>query len=203
MPKFNPDKALYSQILEFSKQSAIINLLESGVDANFTQVILDRLNSGTGQEFSELLDELRLLIEGGTVGGTKRLGLLERYVKQVNTDALNQFTATYNTTISQDMGLSFYQYTGGLIKDSREFCVERAGKFFHKNEVDGWGLIPGWQGRIAGTNPSNIYVNRGGWNCRHQIIGVLADFVPRDVIIRNVENGNFKPNKRITELFGL
>ena len=176
MPKFK-DLPLYEEILEFSKQQAALNLLESGVDVNFFDKIMTTLNSAVfeGSNFDDLIDELDVFINGaeGSVGG------LQRYVSQVTNDSLTTFNATYNQTISQDLGFEFYKYTGTKIAKTRQFCIHYMQDYLHHNEVEdlGMGVDPITHkslaslnllaGRKAGTNKSNIFVNRGGWNCRH------------------------------------
>jgi len=102
MPEFNPNDPLFREIINFSKQSAVNNLLESGVEANFMQEMLDILKVGisTGAEYNDLLDELQVYTQGD---GTSP-GALERYIGQVASDAITQFTATYTHTVTQELG---------------------------------------------------------------------------------------------------
>jgi hypothetical protein len=37
------------------------------------------------------------------------------------------------------------------------------------------------QGMIAGTNASNFRINRGGYNCNHQLYPVSAAVVPKEL----------------------
>jgi hypothetical protein len=208
MPDFT-NLQLYDEILEFSKQSAALNLLEAGVDTNFTQKILEVLNSSvvSSGDIDDLIAELEQFITGGSEG----VGALQRYVSQVSSDSLTQFNATYNQTITQDLGIEFYKYTGTKISDTRAFCVDFMQQYFHKKEVEklgeainpltNKGLTPQQlKGRINGTNKSSIFINRGGWNCRHFFSPISPRFVPKNVLIRNVKNGNWQPNERETRL---
>jgi len=72
-------------------------------------------------------------------------------------------------TIAADLDVDHYYYQGTLIADSRPFCVSRAGRYFTTDEVKAWPNLKGWQGRMAGTNSSTIFIYRGGYNCRHQL----------------------------------
>jgi len=208
MPEFEP-KTLYDEILEFAKQSAANNLLESGVDANFLDNILSILNSSvvSSGNVDDLVEELDVYITGGGEG----VGALQRYVTQVSNDSLTQFNATYNQTITQDLGIEFYKYVGTEIAGTRPFCDDFMNQYFHKEEVEqlGQGINPytgksltGQQlkGRIKGTNKSSIFINRGGYNCRHYFNPISARFVPKEVLRRNVKNGNLQPNERETRL---
>jgi len=204
MPKFEA-KSIYDEILEFSKQGATLNLLESGVDVNFIDQILSQLNSNiaNGSNIDDVLDELKVFITGEKEG----VGALQRYVTQVSNDSLTQFNATYNQTITQDLGIEFYQYTGTIIAGTRPFCDKFVRDYFHKKEVEelGVGIDPltgsaltgnMLNGRIKGTNSSNIFINRGGYNCRHFFSPISPRFVPKKDLQRNVSNGNWKPTER-------
>jgi hypothetical protein len=85
--------------------------------------------------------------------------------------------------VSIPAGLQFVVYSGGLIKDSREFCVERAGNYYHKREVELWAKEE-WQGKRPDTTESTIFIYAGGFRCQHMIIYVSEFSVPNDVIER-------------------
>lgn len=205
MPEFKK-KDIYDEILNFAKQSTTLNLLDTGVDVNFLQPILDTLQSciQIGGNIDDLIDELKIFITGGETG----VGGLQRYVTQVTNDSITQFNATYNQTITQDLGIEFYKYVGTKIANTRPFCREFTGDYFHKKEVEklGIGLDPLTgkslasenllEGRINGTNASNIFTNRGGWNCRHFFSPISPRFVPKKDLQRNFKNGNWKPTER-------
>jgi len=205
MPDFQ-QKDIYNEILEFAKQGATLNLLESGVDVNFLQPILEMLNSRvfSGGNIDDLIDELQIFVTGGNDG----VGGLQRYVTQVSNDSLTQFNATYNQTITEDLGIEFYQYTGTIIAGTRPFCNRFVRDYFHQIEVEqlGSGKDPQTgnslssedllSGRIKGTNKSNIFTNRGGWNCRHFFSPISPRFVPKIDLQRNFNNGNWKPTDR-------
>lgn len=198
MPEFNENKSVLKELLEFAKQSATVNLLESGVNANFTQPILEILNSAVinGGSVDDLVSELELFI----VGDQATLGQLERYTSQISRDSLMQFSATYEEVLSDELGFEFYRYVGTRIRDTRPFCVKFLNDYFHKKEVEqlGRGINPITgkplsselkHGRIKGTNASNIFTNRGGWNCRHRFTAVNTQFVPETVIKRAKDKG--------------
>lgn len=193
--KFKPSKLL----AEISKQSiswTIDNLTESGIGANVTDEIEDilRRNITSGGSYKELTNQLRNSIVSNKAGQ----GLLERYTKQVAVDSIMQYNRTYSQTISDDLGLSWYLYTGSNILTTREFCLKMTDKkYIHKSELPQIvkGEINGkqipindktktWAGGIPGTNSSNILINAGGYNCQHQFQPVLSGVVPKDIRAR-------------------
>lgn len=188
-PDFNPNRTVYKDTLNFNIDLTKESLISSGIDQNVAKPVIDVVNQGitSGSSIKDLEDQVRLLIKGNEA----RLGTLERYTKQITRDALNQYSANYNKTISIDLGLDWYFYSGSLIEDSRSYCVERAGKYFHKKEVQD--VPSAWSGMIPGTDSSSIFVWRGGYNCRHMYLAVTIDVVPESVISRNIANGNYTP----------
>ena len=54
---------------------------------------------------------------------------------------------------------------------------------------------PQLNGRIAGTNSSNIFTRRGGWNCRHYFSPLATRQVPKSTLLRNLDNGNWNPSE--------
>ena len=74
------------------------------------------------------------------------------------------------------------------LDDSREFCVERAGNYYHKDEVSAWANLD-WQGKRRGTTESTIFIYAGGYRCLHQIIYVSELVVPDEVVRRAKTKG--------------
>jgi len=188
-------------LAEVQKQSMEI-IIESmgkeGMNAGVINRVRDILNKNvtTGGKIDDFIEEVRIYLNDTPDGD----GALKKYSKQIVTDALNQYSAQYHQLISDDLGFKFYKYVGTLVKDSREFCkkiIEAkkgcmpvihisqfsellagriCGEQIHINKKSG---LP--DGLIKGTNTSNIFVNRGGWQCGHQIYGIPKVLVPKDI----------------------
>lgn len=200
---FNPNRELFKEVIKNSINATRTSLLDSGIAENvinpIVKIVDDSVTSGAG--FADMVDELRVIIKGDP----ERLGQLMRYSKQITQDALNQFNATYNETIARDLDLEWYFYSGGKRSTSRPFCKKYAGRYFHKKEVedfgkrkdlDGSSLCSGpnlCEGRIKGTNSSNIFRYRGGHNCKHLYKPTLIDSVPKSVVNRNIKKGYYEP----------
>jgi len=78
-------------------------------------------------------------------------------------------------------------------------------EYIHESEFDTvlTGNIDGLQvkmynglprGMIAGTDATNLVVNRCGWNCRHKMIPVLDYMVPEEVRRKLEKKSNFAEN---------
>jgi len=170
---FKPKTELYKAILESNIATTKDALLGAGIRDNFGTAIQEVLKdniSGIGTR-SELNKTLRKFIEGTDT----EKAFLERYIKQTTNDSVMTFNAEYIQTIADDLDVEYYLYQGTIIADTRPFCEARSGRFFTKEEVQKWPNLKGWQGRMAGTNSSTIFIYRGGYNCRHQLWPVAKE----------------------------
>lgn len=109
--------------------------------------------------------------------GIKRSFQEYHAIKRATRDNLFRFSRSYVESVSADLELQFYRYIGGLVEDSRPFCRERVGKTWHISEIESWANLK-WPEKIPGTNATNIMVNLGGYNCRHDMLPVSFRKVP-------------------------
>lgn len=192
---FNGKGELFKAILNNSVSITAESLLGAGISNDIINPISDYLSKSvtSGSNLTELIQDLKAKI----IGDKENLGYLIKNVKQISTDSLNQYSANYIKTVSDDLGLKWYKYQGGKKTSSRCFCLERVDKYFHITEVEHWGETPSlWNscktklhkggGMIAGTNKSTIFTYRGGWQCNHQIIPVSEKIVPKKDLDRFV-----------------
>jgi hypothetical protein len=56
-----------------------------------------------------------------------------------------------------------YRYTGGIVKESRDFCTRMDGRTLTEAEIRNIWSTQSWQGK----QPGDPFVVRGGYNCRH------------------------------------
>jgi hypothetical protein len=170
---FKPKTELYKAILETNIATTKDALLGAGIRENFGTAIQEVLKdniAGIGSR-SQLNKTLRKFIEGTE----QEAPFLNRYIKQTTNDAVMTFNAEYIQTIADDLDVEYYLYAGTLIADSRPFCQARAGRYFTTDQVKAWPNLKGWNGRMAGTNSSTIFIYRGGYNCRHQLWPVAKE----------------------------
>ena len=194
--EFTPT-SLYTNLLKVSQRNAIQLLNEDAFSQALIAPIQASLNAAvtTGQSFSDTLGQLRFIIEGDD----KVDGRLISHVKRVAYDSFAISDRAYTNTIATDLGLEWYLYSGGKVKETRCFCDERKRKYFHKKEIQNWGDgkevgdcgYP-WQGMNANTDSATIFFYAGGYNCKHSILPVSIKSVPKDVIDRAVKKGYYK-----------
>lgn len=185
-----------SVIRQMAMDSTIDSLTESGVAANVTRPIMDMLKTSviSGGSYADLTKKLRESL----ISNQGKQSILDRHLKTVTMDALNQFSGQHLKVMSDDIGLEWYRYVGGSKTTSREFCAHLVKKeWIHESELPEVikGNINGHQckiyektglplGLIGGTTPSNFIVNRGGYNCGHKLIPIAKEAVPKGIRIK-------------------
>lgn len=197
--------AVLGEIQKLAQNSVIEQLGDQGIDDNFiapVRRILEQ-NVTTGGSRAEFIEQVRDYI----VGTPEVDGRLVKYTKQIVTDSLNQYSANYTQVLSDDLGLVWYKYVGSNKETTRPFCKAlTAAKadclpFIHKSQLPDIveGQICGEQvpiydktglphGMIPGTNAANFQINRGGYNCNHQLQPVPSALVPAS-LRRQFEGG--------------
>lgn len=151
--------------------------LQSQVISPLSQILSQNINSG-GQ-FSGFFEQVRNYVKGNDQVEGRAMSYTRTYLR----DSLFTYSRTFQQSLTNDLGLEFYAYVGGLIDKSRPFCIERNGKYFSHKEIESWAELD-WAGKKQGTTESSIFLFAGGWNCSHQIIPVSKLIVPQDVIDR-------------------
>lgn len=179
---FTPSKVL----VEVQKQAiadATEMLKGSGLNVNLITPVKNIMKTSikSGSNYADMQQELSDAI----LGNEKIPGKLLSYTKQIATDAINQYSATYTKLVTDDLGLEWFQYVGSLKRLSRPLCVALVRKrWIHVSEIPDivQGIIDGKEVSTAGmidpTTAATFQILRGGYNCGHQLIPVDALAVP-------------------------
>lgn len=178
---FVPNKNFLKSLQVQTIKSVNELILQDGVRAQI-KIPLNRIldqNVNTGGSYKGMLQQVRDFI----VGNDKVEGRLYRYATTYTNDILFQYSRSFQQSVTADLGLTWYLYSGGLIDRSREFCIDRTGKFFTHKEVESWAKL-NWKGKDPLTTESSIFVLCGGFSCRHQLIPVSESIVPKEDIDR-------------------
>lgn len=163
-------KDLYNAILETNISVTKDALLGAGIRDNFGNAIQEVLKTNIAGTTRRA--DLRKTLAQFITGTPDQLPFLQRYIKQTTNDSIMVFNREYMQTISDDLGIGFYRYQGTKIKESRPFCVARAGKVYTKDEVEKWASLSDWDGRMKGTTKTTIFSYCGGYNCRHTLMPI-------------------------------
>jgi hypothetical protein len=184
---------IWNEIKRQTIEDVVASLTEADISTLVIQPVADLIRDDVmnGSSWSNMVKSLEKLIES-------RSGLdspLKRYSSQIVTDAINQYAAQYNNTITDDLGLQWFQYVGSLVKHSRPFCRSLVAKRWVnvaefsqivKGKIDGKQVprnprtgLP--DGMIPGTNAQTLKTYRGGYRCNHLFIAVDESVVPESV----------------------
>lgn len=184
------------------KQAANL-LLGSAVESSFFDPVREQITNAiiSGSSYQETVKTLRDVV----LGDAKKDGALQSHVKQIAHDSFAIADRSYATTLANENKAEWFNYRGSEIPTSRPFCKERHGRYFHKKEIEAFGRgektlgfqtpdkTGHWSGEIPGTNEKTIFNFAGGFSCRHAIIAVSIERVPKGDIERAIEQGFYNP----------
>lgn len=192
-------------LFEKTKRDAINTLSSATPTTRFLEGISSQINTAveTGAAFTDTIKALRLFATGGKVDAGAQLagrgiqdvdGKLLQYSKQIAYDTIAVSDRSYTNAVAKALNAEWYYYAGDIMITSRKFCIDRVGKYWHRKEIESWADLK-WQGKMESTNEQTIFKDLGGHWCQHTLIPVSIDCVPADVIYRNIESGNYEPEK--------
>ena len=137
-----------------------------------------------GANITDTINSLETFI----LGDEETVGQIGKYLKQITNDSFAIADRSYTSIVSEDLGNDWFYFSGTVVKNTRCFCEQRVGNYYHYKEIESWGNgenlgscdIGGgvWAGEIDGTNESTIYSYLGGYNCLHSLIPVSEFVVP-------------------------
>jgi hypothetical protein len=165
-------KSLQTNAVETVNQYLLQDGLASQIKIPLNEILNQNFN--TGGSYSGMLNQVRTFIKGND----KLDARLTSYSRGILRDALFQYSRAYQQSITADLKLEWYFYSGGLIDKSRVFCIERAQKYWHQSEVERWADL-NWAGKNNLTTKSSIFILAGGHGCIHSLIPVHESVVPQ------------------------
>lgn len=166
-------KSLQNQTIETVNTLILQDGLAAQIKLPLNQILQQNIN--TGGSFTGMLNQVKTFVQGNE----NLDGRLLSYSKTILHDTLFQYARSFQNSVTEDLGLVWYRYVGGIMDKSREFCIERNGGFFHQKEVESWADLS-WKGKNNLTTKSSIFILCGGYNCSHQLIPVSDLIVPED-----------------------
>lgn len=184
--------------IQTAKRNAVDALVGSPVDSQFIKPIQGLLEKAVvnGATVNETIDSIRTFVEGGNGAEGKIL----KYAKQITNDTFAIADRSYTSIVSDYLSNDWFYYAGSEVENTRCFCAERVGNYYHYKEIESWANgenlgdcnIGGgkWAGQIPGTNSSTIYSYLGGYQCMHSLIPVSEAIVP-DSDIERAKNLGF------------
>ena len=185
------DKRIFQQVLRQSQLDVLALLDEQAVNQALIEPLKSALRDSvtSGARLTDVIQSVQQIVVGNEQVESNLLGNRKTLVR----DTFAASDRRYQKTIESQYSFDFYRYSGSLVSDSRCFCQERQGKYYHKREIESWGALQnlgkcrtsnGWQGRRKGTTPATIFTYAGGYNCDHVFAAVPIEAVPPSAIQR-------------------
>ncbi len=173
---FKPNRQFMASLQNQTIESLETQLFNEGLESQIKRPLLDILNQNinSGGQFSGFLDQVKTFIKGNA--GIE--GRIYKHVRVITMDALFNYARALQQSVTNDLGLVWYYYLGGLIDKSRDFCIERSDRYWHESEVKSWAALD-WSGKRPDTTESSIFIYAGGYACRHSIVPVSDSVVPK------------------------
>lgn len=126
-----------------------------------------------GDTFGQLTEQLRGIILPGTdVRGRS----LQQYAGTYAHDQLIGYYRTLQLRKAEELGMDSYLYFGDVVRDSRPFCAQRAGRVFTEEQIKAWDNLS-WAGK---SGPPLTHC--GGYRCRHHWFAVDPAWVEDGMI---------------------
>lgn len=143
-----------------------INGVYIKADQSEIQRLVEIANFGTEEQQAEAVKKLHTVYASDRVGRNMR-----RYANQMVQDALMQFDAAITVKTAKEAGIDSFEYTGGLVDDSRDWCIRHVGKVYTQDEINELWAENAWQGKADG----DPMIVRGGYNCQHHWLPTFDD----------------------------
>ena len=157
-------KQAQTNVVSLFDEAAVENVISKPIADILTQSI------SSSVKFSDAVQQIKDFIEGNN----EIDGRLVKYAKTYARDAFANFDRSFTQLVNQEYDIQYWEYAGGTVKDTRDFCKERVGRVFTTEEVKEWASLD-WQGKNPATNASNIFTLLGGYNCMHTLLPVSKE----------------------------
>ena len=115
------------------------------------------------EEINDLMRQLRKRFQNVSVGG----GMYQSVSAEAH-DSVMDFDGVFTIHRARQAGLKRFKYSGTLIANSRDFCIQHVGNTYTEEEISRIWSSQSWSGKRAG----DPFVVRGGERCRHFFIPV-------------------------------
>lgn len=114
-----------------------------------------------GLSFSQVRDGVEEFVKGSG----QKLGVVDNFnlVQNRIQDTFAEYDRRLNNEYANRLNLNYFIYQGGEIKTTRDFCEERNGNVYTREEGNSWNSLQ-WEGKKG-----NIFIDAGGYNCRHYL----------------------------------
>ena len=153
---------------ELIKDGYLWRLVE-GAEVKGQVMDLVMQNVSAKSSFKDLKAGLETLVKGDETTN----GAMQRYLRTYAYDSFSNVQRSIDLNIADTYQFNSFIYSGDIIKDSREFCVERVNGVYTRADLEEWNGQD-W----AGKNPDvPVEISLGGYNCRHTLMWIPDEAV--------------------------
>ena len=138
---------------------------QSAVKMDIKNYVLNSL--AEGREYKDYTKGLKEMLVGENAS-------LQKYYRTYVNDVFAEVMRTADVLIAEKLGLEHFIYSGGLIEESRQFCIKKDGKLFTIAETELWRDDPDLPGKSS-KEEYNPLIDMGRWSCRHH-----AEFITKE-----------------------
>jgi len=173
------EASITSLVRQSIGEQSVINEIMTPMISILNQMVVNQM---------EVDDALRFV-------GEKIPSLFTQFAHVRVATPLQLFVRDINKIMADSKGLEWFKYSGptgpsALGNPIRDFCLHKVGGVYLKSEIEAWPAQESpWDGEIPGTNSFSIFINLGGFNCRHDLVPVKSRDVPTKDVNRAKNKG--------------
>ena len=126
-------------------------------------------NVSAKSSFKDLKSNLQTLVEGDPTTE----GSMQQYLQTYAYDTFSDVQRSIDLNIADTYQFNSFIYQGDVIATSRDFCIEKVGQVFTRDD------LAEWEGQDwPGKNPDvPVEISLGGYNCRHTLMWIPDEAV--------------------------
>lgn len=169
------EKEIYKSLITQAQKSTLDFLDEDAIGQAVFEPLQKNLITSiySGGKYSDMVKSMKEYL----IDEPKLTSYVTRYAR----DSMAIFDNTYTQLIAKDVEVEYFEYSGGTLKDSRDFCLERVGNVYTKEEIESW-ASESWQGKNPATTPATMFAYRGGFNCVHSFIPRDPNYIDKELV---------------------
>jgi hypothetical protein len=153
---------------ELIPKSYLARLVDGAEVRNQVQDLILQ-NVSAKSSFKDLKSSLQTLVEGDPTTE----GSMQQYLRTYAYDTFSNVQRSVDLNIADTYGFNSFIYQGDVIATSRDFCIEKVGQVFTRDD------LAEWEGQDwPGKNPDvPVEISLGGYNCRHTLMWIPDEAV--------------------------
>lgn len=138
--------------------------ISNATSVRLNKAIIDFSVAGMSRD--DLKEEIRGILTGSSdVRGVPMSVRAEQFTQ----DSIMRYHNSANLAVAEQVGIKKFKYYGNVMATTRAFCKAHVGDIKTKDEWEEIGRNQNWTGKSS----SNIFIDVGGYNCRHHLTPVF------------------------------